>query len=345
MCSPEEKENIKILFQNQHAFMFTKIIFASCEFGIFDLLRDSGESLSSVIIAERLDSSVTGMEKLLNCCVTLNLLKMERKDDRDLYGNTEFANLYLAKSSPKSQYYTLKLYSDIVYPGMKYLSDAVREGKNQISSIYGVSSNNLFQALYRSEENIETFSRYMNEAWSFHGREVLTAFDLSEFEFIYDIGGSYGALSKELIAIYPHCIVTVFELPEVVETSKKHHAFSETSRITFHGGDFFKDPIPEADLYIFARIFFTWNDETCLQLLNKVFNVCKPGMYLCCLEPILDKDKILSFPIVMQSVLLLLHSEGKIRTPSEYHSFLSTTGFKDIQLTKGNIFDIILARK
>ncbi|ETE57328.1 Hydroxyindole O-methyltransferase, partial [Ophiophagus hannah] len=225
------------------------IIFTSCEFGIFDLLRESGESLSLAIIAERLNTSLTGMEKLLNCCVTLNLLKMEQKDDRDLYGNTEFANLYLAKSSPKSQYYTLKIFSDVLYLGMKYLPDAVR-----------------------SEERIESFFRYMNEAWSLHGREVLTAFDLSEFEFIYDIGGSCGALSKELIAIYPNCSVTLFDLPEVVETSKKYHAFSETSQITFHGGDFFKDPIPEADLYIFARILFDWNDEKCLQLLNKVFN-------------------------------------------------------------------------
>ncbi|XP_070800380.1 acetylserotonin O-methyltransferase-like [Pituophis catenifer annectens] len=345
MASPEEKENIKILFQHQHSFMVTKIIFTSCEFGIFDLLRESGESLSSVIIAERLNTSLAGMEMLLNCCVTLNLLKMERKDDRGLYENTEFANLYLAKSSPKSQYYTLKFFSDIVYPGMKYLPDAVREGKNQISSITGVSSNNVFEAFYRSEENIKAIFRCMNEAWSLHGREVLTAFDLSEFEFIYDIGGSCGALSKELIAIYPNCTVTLFDLPEVVETSKKYHGFSEASRITLHGGDFFKDPIPEADLYIFARILFDWNDEKCLQLLNKVFNVCKPGGGVLIVEPTLDKDKTLPFPIAMYSLIVLLNTEGKVRTPSEYHSFLSSAGFKDIQLKKGNLFDVILARK
>ncbi|XP_070607127.1 acetylserotonin O-methyltransferase-like [Erythrolamprus reginae] len=345
MCSPEEKENINILFQHQYSFMVTKIISTSCEFGIFDLLRESDESLSSVIIAERLNTSLTGMENLLNCCVTLNLLKMERKNDRDLYRNTEFANLYLAKSSPKSQYYTLKILCDITSPGIKYLPDAVREGKNQISSIFGVSSNNLFHAFYRSEENNEAFFRCMNEAWCLHGREVLTAFDLSEFEFIYDIGGSCGTLSKELVAMYPHCTVTVLDLPEVVETSRKYRAFSETSQITFHGGDFFKDPIPEADLYIFARVLFNWNDEKCLQLLNKVFNACKPGGGVLIVEPTLDKDNTLSFPVAIYSIILLLYTEGKMRTPSEYHSFLSTTGFKDIQFKKGNIFDVILARK
>lgn len=46
-----------------------------------------------------------------------------------------------------------------------------------------------------------------------------------------------------------------------------------------HGiaGDFFKDPLPEADLYILARILHDWTDEKCAHLLERVYRACKPG--------------------------------------------------------------------
>ena len=52
------------------------------------------------------------------------------------------------------------------------------------------------------------------------------------------------------------------------------HLFSNP----FFKGDFFNDPIPEADLYILARILYNWDDEKCMQLLRKLHKVCKPGM-------------------------------------------------------------------
>lgn len=42
-------------------------------------------------------------------------------------------------------------------------------------------------------------------------------------------------------------------------------------------GDFFKDELPEADLYILARILHDWTDERSLELLAKVHQSCRPG--------------------------------------------------------------------
>lgn len=42
-------------------------------------------------------------------------------------------------------------------------------------------------------------------------------------------------------------------------------------------GDFFKDPLPEADLYILARVLHDWTDMRCSQLLARVHRACKPG--------------------------------------------------------------------
>lgn len=42
-------------------------------------------------------------------------------------------------------------------------------------------------------------------------------------------------------------------------------------------GDFFKDSIPEADLYILSKILHDWDDEKCGQLLAEVYKACRPG--------------------------------------------------------------------
>ncbi|XP_060542611.1 acetylserotonin O-methyltransferase-like isoform X1 [Pantherophis guttatus] len=345
MSSPEATENIKMLFHYQHSFVISKMVFTASQLGVFDLLRESGELMSSATVAERLKTSLTGMQMLLGACVEIKVLKVEWKDGKDLYGNTEFADLFLAKSSPKSQYYTMKFLSENIYGSLQYLPEAIRDGKPQILSIYGISSNELYGALYRSNEGVQNFLRYMDEAWSLYGKEVVSAFDLSGFQLIYDLGGSSGGLAKEFISKYPNCTVTLFDLPEVMEISKKYNAFSDGSQITFHEGDFFKDPIPEADLYILSRVLVNWNDEKCIQLLTKVFTACKPGGGVLVVEPTVDEEIFGSFPAHMYAMISLLLTRGKLRKPSELCVFFNITGFKDIQFKKGNVFDVILARK
>uniref|UniRef100_A0A670Y1T0 Acetylserotonin O-methyltransferase n=1 Tax=Pseudonaja textilis TaxID=8673 RepID=A0A670Y1T0_PSETE len=212
----------------------TELASGLSELGVFDLLRESGEPLSSATVAERLKTSLTGMQTLLEACVGLKVLKVEWKEGKGLYGNTEFADLFLAKSSPKSQYYTMKYYSEDVYPALQHLPEAVRDGKPPILSIYGTPSNEFYGPL--SKEGVERFLNFMSEGWSLHGKDVVSAFDLSEFQLICDLGGSSGGLAKELISVYPNCTVKLFDLPGVVEISKKYNAFSDESQISFHAG-------------------------------------------------------------------------------------------------------------
>ncbi|XP_058041708.1 acetylserotonin O-methyltransferase-like isoform X1 [Ahaetulla prasina] len=345
MSSSAETENIQTFFKYQHAFVTFKVISTASELGVFDLLRESGEPLSSITVAERLSTSPIGMQRLLEACVGLKLLTLEWKDGKDLYGNTDFTDLYLVKSSPKSQYYSIKFYSEVVYPSMQYLPDAVRKGKIQISSIYGSPSNKTFEVIYRSKEELESFSNFMNELWPVLGREVLSAFDLSQFPLICDLGGNTGSLAKELISLYQNCTVTIFDLPEVVEASKNHCLPSEESRIIFHAGDFFKDSIPEADLYILTKTLHNWSDERCLQLLHKVYQACKPGGGVLIVEILLDEDRRGPLAAHIYSLLMLLLTEGKERSTSEFNVLLCKAGFQEVELKKGNLCRVILGRK
>ncbi|XP_056664268.1 acetylserotonin O-methyltransferase [Monodelphis domestica] len=328
-----------------NGFMMSKVMFTACELGVFDLL-ESEEFLTFDVIAERLGTSSHGMEQLLDICVTLKLLKVEMKRGKALYQNTELATLYLTKSGSKSQYNMLLYMSKTTYSCWNHLTEAIREGKNQYMRTFGIPSNDLFEAIYRSEEELTKFMHGLHEIWSINGRDVITAFDLSTFTLIYDLGGCSGALAKECITIYPECQVTIFEKTEVVQVAKKYFPFLEEPRINFHIGDFFRDPIPEADLYILARVLHDWADNKCVQLLRSIYQACKPGCGVLVVETLLAEDKRGPLTSQLYSMNMLVQTEGKERTPTEYHKLFTQAGFQDFQFKKtGKIYDAILARK
>ncbi|XP_062982313.1 acetylserotonin O-methyltransferase-like [Elgaria multicarinata webbii] len=345
MDSTEDLENINLLFEYQYGSLISKIMFTACELGIFDLLLKSAGPLTSATIAECLGTSPSKLERVLEACVGLKLLRMERKDNIAHYGNTDISNLYLAESSPKSQYHYMMHWSGVTLLNLNHLTDAVREGKNQLEKSLDNPSKDIFEALYRSEEGMKKFLNTMNSAWCLHDTDVIAAHDLSHFPLICDIGGGGGALAKKCVSLYPSSTVTILDLPKVVEIVKKHFVSSEEHRITFHEGDFFKDPIPEADLYLLARILHDWDDEKCVQLLTKLHKACRPGGGVLVAETVLNEDR--SGPLVshLNSILMLLHTEGKERTASEYNVLLNAAGFKEIQLKKGRVYSAILGRK
>ncbi|KAH0624663.1 hypothetical protein JD844_032343 [Phrynosoma platyrhinos] len=290
MSSAEDLEYPHILIQYQNGFLISKVMFTACELGIFDLLRESEKNLPSKVIAERLGCSLHGMDRLLDACVAF-------------YGNTEISNLYLTKSGPKSQYHNLMYYSKTIYLCWHYLTDAVREGENQYERAFGISSKDVFEALYRSEEEMMKFMYGLNATWSICGRDVLAAFDLSPFTVICDLGGGAGALAHECISLYPNSAVTIFDLPKVVETAKKHFVSSEECRITFHEGG---------------------------------------GVLL--IETLLNEDKSGPLESQLYSLNMLVQTEGKERTTTEYSKLLTAAGptgggvfsiWKDIPLPQG----------
>ncbi|XP_060622868.2 acetylserotonin O-methyltransferase-like [Anolis sagrei] len=345
MTSTEDSEILNTLLHYQHGYLISKIMFTAAELGVFDLLSESEEPLTSVAIAECLETSHVGMQRLLEACVALKLLRIECRDNKGFYRNTALANLYLAKSSPKSQYSYMKFDSEIYYPSFQYLADAIREGKNQISSIHDSSTKDFFQAAYRTEEKTQLYFNAMKNIWILYSREIISMFDLSRFHHICDLGGGSGIFAEEHILSYPNSSVTIFDLPDVVEKAKNNFVALEDSRISFQGGDFFKDPVPKADLYILSKILHLWGDEKCMQLLTKLYEACKPGGGILVVEPVLGEERVKSLGAHFASIKLLLHTDGKTRTSPEHKALLTAAGFKEIQAKIGSVYGALLGRK
>uniref|UniRef100_A0A2I3LEH7 Acetylserotonin O-methyltransferase n=1 Tax=Papio anubis TaxID=9555 RepID=A0A2I3LEH7_PAPAN len=313
-------DGYRLLNEYTNGFMVSQVLFAACELGVFDLLAEAPGPLDVAAVAAGMEASAHGTELLLDTCVSLKLLKVETRAGKAFYQNTELSSAYLTRVSPTSQCNLLKYMGRTSYGCWGHLADAVRWGLMALHA--------------RSEGERLQFMQALQEVWSVNGRSVLTAFDLSGFPLMCDLGGRYPPAPKtsEL------CLL--FSVGSVLAMSFFFFFFFLRWR------DFFKDPLPEADLYILARILHDWADGKCSHLLERVYHACKPGGGILVIESLLDEDRRGPLLTQLYSLNMLVQTEGQERTPTHYHMLLSSAGFRDFQFKKtGAIYDAILVRK
>jgi len=119
-----------------------------------------------------------------------------------------------------------------------------------------------------------------------------------------------------------------------------------TGRISTQAGNFFTDSLPPADLYSLGRIVHDWPEEKIRPLLRKIYDALPANGAVLILEKMLTPDRNGPMRALLQSLNMLVATEGKERTLDEYRALLHDAGFTNIQsATTDSLLDAILARK
>ena len=319
------------------AFRWSKTMFTTASFGIYDLLPATARSL-----AQSLSLNLDALERLLDSNVGLGLL--ERRGG--VYHNQTVAEVYLRKDSPHSLLGYI-LYSDrVLYPMWGHLDDAVREGANRWQQTFGTSGP-IFDHFFRTEKDLRTFVLGMHGPGVLSSPAIVRAFDLSSFHRLVDLGGATGHLAIAACEAYPALHGVVFDLERVVPIAREIVAHSPAAdRITCVAGDFFQAELPDADLYALGRILHDWSESKIELLLRRIRDRLPTGGALLVAERQLNEDKSGPVNALMQSLSMLLCTEGKERTLEEYQTLLLAAGFREVNgQTTGLAVDAILAVK
>jgi acetylserotonin N-methyltransferase len=323
-----------------NAFRHSKAMFTAASLGVFDALETS--PMNAPQLATRLGTHAGALERLLNACAYLGLV--EKKDG--IYRNTPNASRYLVSASPD----TLSgyvVYSDqSLYPLWGNLADAIREGSNRWQQTFG-DREALFDQFFRDEQAKRSFLQGMHGLGQLTSRALVRAFDFSRFRQWVDLGGATGHLCIAACEAYPELDATVFDLPAVEEVARQYLAASLVSdRLHFVAGDFFKDELPPADLYSLGRILHDWGPEKIARLLTRICRALPQGGALLVGEAVLDDDHTGPEYAVMQSLNMLVCTEGRERSHAEYRELLLKAGFAIVELRRtGTALDAILALK
>ena len=139
----------------------------------------------------------------------------------------------------------------------------------------------------------------------------------------------------------------MFDLPRAAALAREQVAKSAACRrIEVVAGDFFEDELPEADLYFVGRILHDWTEDKIERLLDRIFARLPVGGALLIGEKLLEEDGVGPLAASMQSLNMLIVTEGRERSLSEYSALLRSAGFGAVEGKRtGAALDAILAAK
>ncbi|HTX37916.1 MAG TPA: class I SAM-dependent methyltransferase [Bryobacteraceae bacterium] len=322
------------------AFRGSKTMFTALALGIFDRLHQRPSTASA--LAGELNADVSAIERLLDASAALGLLV--KRQDR--YANHPVADAYLWSGSPYSLSGYIEYSDQALYPMWGHLADAVREGSHRWTQTFGLEGP-LFNHFFRTPEAQRAFLRGMHGFGMLSSPRVVTAFDLSRFTTLADLGGATGHLTIAACERYPGLRGIVFELPGPAAMAREQVALSSArERIQVLEGDFFEDGLPPADLYAVGRILHDWTEEKIGRLLRKIVAALPPEGGLLVAEKLLNEDGVGPLPANLQSLNMLICAEGRERSLGEYTRLLRDAGFASVEGWRtGAPLDAILATR
>jgi len=322
------------------AFRRSQTMFTAVSLGVFDALHAAPATAGG--LAEQIHAHGDALERLLDGCAALGLL--EKSDG--VYRNTGVAERYLCAASQHSLRGYIVYSRDALYPMWQHLDDAVRQGTHRWGQTFGLEGA-LFSHFFRTDGAMRDFLMGMHGFGMLTSAKVAAAFDLGRFRRLVDLGGATGHLTIAACERYSGLRGVVFDLPRAGALAREQVACSTAaSRIEVVSGDFFADELPSADLYAVGRILHDWSEEKIGALLEKIQRALPAEGGLLVAEKLLNPDGVGPLPANMQSLNMLICTEGKERSAEEYERLLRRAGFRQVEARRTGVpLDAILATK
>ena len=307
-----------------NGFRHSQILFTACELGLFDAL--AGGPKSAAALASAMSLNPDALERLLGGCEMLGLLT--RTDAG--YANTPAATTYLTTASPNRLLGYVNYSNAVLWKLWDNLPDAVRDGTHQWKRTYGTDGP-IFSQLFRTDADRREFLMGMHGYGLISSPQVVNAVDLGQYKTFVDLGGATGHLTVAACRRWANLSGVVFDLPEVVAQAKELIDPTDVAnRITVKGGDFFADELPAGDVYALGRILHDWTEAKIVKLLTRIYAALPAGGMVFIAEKVLHEDKAGPEWAVLQSLNMLLVTEGKERTLGEYAGLLEGVGFRAV---------------
>jgi ubiquinone/menaquinone biosynthesis C-methylase UbiE len=165
----------------------------------------------------------------------------------------------------------------------------------------------------------------------FRAKGVVSTIDLSNVKKALDLGGGPGTYSMELAR--QGISITLFDLPDTLDVSRKIIRESKGKDIDFISGDFHSDDIGKGyDLVFISQIFHSMSEDESFALLEKSRNALNPNGRIAVHEFFLERDRAHPVPGALFSVNMLVNTTaGRSYTTEEMKAWLKKAGFRGVK--------------
>ncbi|HEX8140008.1 MAG TPA: methyltransferase [Pyrinomonadaceae bacterium] len=284
-------------------FWASKTLLSAVELRLFTELAKG--PMTAETVGERLRLHPRAVRDFLDALVSLRMLE---RDAAGLYRNTPEADTFLDRAKPSYIGGMLEMANTRLYPFWGRLTEALQTGRPQNEA---KSGGNFFEALYAEPERLEDFLSAMTGLSLGAARQIAEKFPWKNYRTFIDIGGAQGGVPVQVALAHPHLTGGIFDLPSVGPVFEKYvarHGLSE--RLRFYPGDFFRDPLPSADVLVMGHILHDWNMEEKRVLLKKAYEALPEGGALIIFEALIDDERRANTLGLLMSLNMLIETPG-----------------------------------
>jgi hypothetical protein len=244
------------------------------------------------------------------------------------YFNTPEGELFLNEKSPRYIGGILVMLNARLFKFWHDLPEALRTGKPQNEIKHGQKG--VFEELYEELPKLEQFMGAMTGLSRINFEAFADKFDFSKYKTLCDVGGATGLLCIETAKRHPHLQCTSFDLPAVEPIAQKHIAAAGLSqRIGTAPGDFFKDPLPKADVITMGMILHDWNLEKKMHLIRAAYDALPPGGALVAIEALIDDARRENVQGLLMSLNMLIEfGDAFDYSGADFRQWCGEVGFK-----------------
>jgi len=326
MPTPETpRENPAQILQTAFGFWSSKVLLSAVELGVFSTLgprRMTGDA-----IAREVGLHQRATFDFLDALVAMQFLDREGRGPSAVYLNTPAGAQYLDRASPRYVGGILEMLNARLFKFWHDLPEALRTGKPQNEVKH--SQKPVFEELYRDLPKLEQFMGAMTGLSRLNFEAFAEKFDFSPYKTLCDVGGATGLLCTEVARRHPHLKCTSFDLPAVEPIARRSIAATGLAdRVATASGDFFKDPLPRADLITMGMILHDWNLEKKMHLIRAAHDALPAGGALVAIEALIDDDRRENaFGLLMSLNMLIEFGDAFDYSGADFREWCTRAGF------------------
>ena len=304
-------------------FWGSKVLLSAVELGLFSALAEEG-TLDADALRERLGLHPRSATDFFDALVALGML--EREDGR--YSNTAATELFLDAAKPSYVGGMLEMANARLFGFWGSLTEGLRTGAPQNEAKDG---GDFFEALYADPARLAGFARAMSAVSGGAGAAIAAKFPWRDHGSVIDIGCAEGAVPVQVALAHEHITGGGFDLPAIEPVFDAYVArVGLSERLRFTAGDFFADPLPEADVLVMGHILHDWNIDEKRLLLRKAHDALPDGGALIVYEAIIDDERRRNAFGLLMSLNMLIETPGGFDyTGADCRAWMQETGFRE----------------
>ena len=266
-------------------FWESKVLLTAVELELFTVL--SGKQMTGEDLGSKLGLHPRGIWDFFDALVALGFLQREGNGREAVYSNTEETARSLDKNGAEYIGGIFEMCNARLYKFWDDLGTALKTGQPQNEVKH--SQKPIFETLYAEPQRLEQFIGAMTGFSRDNFSALADKFDFSRYRTLCDVGGSSGLLSTLVAKKHPHMRCISFDLPAVEPIASKAIAREGLSgRVQTASGDFFKDPLPKADVITMGMILHDWNLAKKKQLIKSAYAALPKGGAFIAVENLID---------------------------------------------------------